>query len=65
MTEYASIDEFNRGWKFFIKKIQQERQGWNMKYGEFPCSTFSCTGCDDWLDSENQNRNVHNLENRF
>ena len=65
MTGYASIDEFNRGWNFFIREIQEERQGGRKKYGEFPCSTFLCSGCHDWLDSNNQKRNVYNLQNQF
>ena len=53
-----SIDEFDTGWQFFIKKI--ERFG-EKKWGKFPCSKFTCSGCDDWLDADNQNRNVDKL----
>ena len=52
MANYVSINEFNQGWKFFAKKMG------NWEYGKFPCSSFSCSGCDDWLDADNQNRNV-------
>ena len=55
MADYVSIDEFNQGWKFFIRKIKEDDEE---KYGDFPCSNFSCSGCDDWLDSVNQNRNA-------
>ena len=57
MAEYISVDEFDQGWNFFTKKI------WG-RWGKFPCSKFSCSGCDDWLDSENQNRNSNNFTTR-
>ena len=53
--DYVSIDQFNQGWKFFAKEIED-------RYGDakFPCSKFSCTvpNCNDWLDAHNHNRNV-------
>ena len=57
--DYVSIDQFNRGWNFFTKEIK-DNEGNLVYIGKFPCSEFSCTvtGCDDWLDAENQNRNV-------
>ena len=57
MADYVSIDEFNNGWTFFIKKI---KHGKERRWGTFPCSDFSCseTDCNDWLDCDNQNRNV-------
>ena len=54
MANYVSINEFNQGWKFFAKRIDDFGEKW----GKFPCSEFSCSGCDDWLDADNQNRNV-------
>ena len=60
--EYVSIDQFNQGWNFFIKKINVS--GFP-KWGEFPCSSFLCPGCDDWLDANNQNRNVDKLYSQF
>ena len=58
MADYVSVDEFNQGWKFFAKKIN----GLGMEmHGVFPCSYFSCSGCDDWLNADNQNRNTDNL----
>ena len=56
MADYVSIGEFGQGWTFFIHKIQVNEP----KYGKFLCSDFSCSGCDDWLDCENQNRKVDN-----
>ena len=56
MSDYISIAEFNQGWNFFIKKVDD--YGFNYMLGKFPCSEFSCSGCDDWLDADNQNRNV-------
>ena len=55
MNHFVSIDEFNQGWKFFTKKTYG-------RYGKFPCSEFSCSGCDDWLDCENHNRNFYKLK---
>ena len=55
--DYVSIDQFNQGWKFFARKIM-DRYGRMEHDGKFPCSEFSCSGCDDWLDADNQNRNV-------
>ena len=55
--DYVSIDQFNQGWNFFAKAIKYD--GGNVAFpGKFPCSSFSCSGCDDWLDADNQNRNV-------
>ena len=54
--DYVSIDQFNQGWKFFAKKIEDD--GETFHAGKFPCSEFSCLGCDDWLDADNHNRNV-------
>ena len=51
MADNISIDDFNQGWNFFIKKIGDN-------WGSFSCSEFSCPGCDDWLNADNQNRNV-------
>ena len=59
MADYATIDEFKKiGWKFFTKKIKHFG---TEKWGDFPCSKFSCSGCEDWLDAENQNSNVDKL----
>ena len=57
--DYVSIDQFNQGWNFFTKKIA------GPGFGKFPCSSFSCSGCDDWLDADNQNRNVDKLYSQF
>ena len=54
--DYVSIDQFNQGWNFFTKDCDSEYMD-----GKFPCSEFSCSGCDDWLDADNQNRNVYKL----
>ena len=51
MADYVTIGEFAQGWTFFIDKIDGD-------YGKFPCSDFACSGCDDWLDCDNQNRKV-------
>ena len=59
MADYVSIAEFAQGWTFFAKKI---RVGSEYKWGKFACSDFSCSGCDDWLDCDNQNRKVNNLK---
>ena len=56
MSDYVSIDQFNRGWNFFTKKVYDPFMS-----GKFPCSDFSCPGCDDWLDADNENRNVNKL----
>ena len=70
MAEYVSVGEFSQGWNFFAKNIcfdeeDEGDEGDTACSGEFPCSDFSCSGCDDWLNCENQNRNVkilkHNL----
>ena len=55
MADYVSIDEFKQGWTFFAKKI------WG-RWGKYPCSKFSCSGCEDWLDCDNQNRNSNKFE---
>ena len=55
MASYVSISEFAQGWNFFTKKMDDE------DYGKFPCSDFDCSGCDDWLDCDNQNRKVKNF----
>ena len=70
MPEYASIADFNQGWIFFTKKIKYGQYLVDEQvtlfdeeyYGKFPCSDFSCLGCDDWLDADNQNRNVDKLK---
>ena len=54
MAEYVSIREFAQGWNYFTKKIKVIVP----QYGKFPCSDFSCSDCDDWLDCDSQNRNV-------
>ena len=56
MADYVSIDEFNQGWNFFTKKIKFFGKE---TFGKFPCSQFSCSDCDDWLDADNQNRKVN------
>ena len=56
---YVSIDQFNQGWKFFAKEISKAYNGEVEFPGKFACSSFSCSGCDDWLDADNQNRNVN------
>ena len=58
MSDYVSIDQFNQGWNFFAEEIS----GF---WGKFPCSKFSCSGCDDWLDADNQNRNVDKMSSQF
>ena len=50
MADYVSVDQFNHGWTFFIKKIANQ-------WGKFTCRQFRCSGCDDWLDFNNQNLN--------
>ena len=55
MSDYVTIDQFNQGWNFFVRKIGY----W---WGRFPCSNFSCSGCDDWLDADRHNRKVKNVE---
>ena len=56
--DYVSIAEFNQGWNFFAKKVDCRGFRGGEKWGNFSCSEFSCSGCDDWLDADNQNRNV-------
>ena len=58
MSDYVSIDQFNQGWNFFTKQIDCYAVHEGKMWGKFPCSDFSCSGCDDWLDADNQNRNV-------
>ena len=64
LTDYSSgglsnyvnlIDDLKHGWNFFTKKIDD---GTEQKWGKFACVSFSCSGCDDWLDASHQNRNV-------
>ena len=62
MAEYVSIGEFANGWTFFTKKL---RCGDEKLYGKFLCSDFLCTGCDDWLNCDNQNRKVKILMQGF
>ena len=62
MADYVSVDQFSEGWNFFIKKIYEDEE---YRWGKFPCSSFSCSGCDDWLDADNQNRNVDELYGQF
>ena len=54
MADYVLINQFNQGWKFFTKKVEHIE-------GKFPCSEFACSGCDDWLDAEKENRNADKL----
>ena len=61
MTNDVSIDEFNQGWDFFARKIKNGHQGL-VAFGKFPCADFLCSGCDDWLDADNQNRNIDKLQ---
>ena len=61
MAEYVSISEFVNGWTYFTKKILLTADDEEL-YGKFPCSDFSCTGCDDWLDCDNPNRTVKILK---
>ena len=71
MADYVSIDEFNQGWTFYTKTLSPPLEDVNQPgfdwpdYGYFPCSEFSCYGCDDWLDAFNENRKVKNLYNEF
>ena len=58
---YMTISDFAQGWTFFTKEISNN----NEKYGKFPCSDFSCSGCDDWLDCGNQDRNVTKVSTLF
>ena len=59
MSDYVTISEFSKGWKIFIEKITHYRE---KKWGTFPCSAFSCSGCDDWLDADKENRNVDKID---
>ena len=62
MADYVSISEFAQGWTFYTEKISV---GPEQRYGHFQCSNFDCSGCDDWLDCNNQNRTVTNSEIKF
>ena len=64
MSDYISIDQFNQGWNFFTKKITNYSDK-VVFAGKFSCSDFSCSGCDDWLDADNQNRNVDKLSSEL
>ena len=64
MADYVKIDEFDQGWTFFSKKIAHE-SGTMVNEGEFPCSKFSCSGCDDWIGCENRNRKVEKYFSSF
>ena len=56
MADYISMDAFNKGWSFYVKQITD---GSEKKYGLFRCYQFECTGCDDWLSINYENRNVN------
>ena len=58
MADYVTVEEFADGWNFFAVKMVYNNLN-EKKWGKFPCSDFSCSGCDDWLDCDNQNRKVH------
>ena len=67
---YVSIYQFNQGWEFFANEIynyvdivnpRQRETVDIVDHGTFPCSRFLCSGCDDWLDARNQNRNDKKL----
>ena len=58
MADYVSVAGFALGWFFFIKKISGN-------HGRFLCNDFGCSGCNDWLDSENSNRKVKNFSSQF
>ena len=58
MASYVSVSEFAQEWTFFAKYVSLNMEG------KFPCSDFSCSGCDDWLDSDNQNRKVKNFSSQ-
>ena len=58
MADYVSIEDFNQGWNFFVRQITD---GSEKKHGLFCCFEFECTGCDDWLNVNYENRNVNNL----
>ena len=58
MASYVSVREFAQGWTFFAKRVLPGPDG------KFRCSKFSCSGCDDWLDSDNQNRKVKNFSSQ-
>ena len=62
MTNYVSIDEFNQGWEFFARKIKNGTD--RLWKGDFSCAKFRCSGCDDWLDADNQNRIVDKLQRK-
>ena len=64
MAEYVTIREFAQGWTFFARKIMYDDFVMVVD-GTFPCVDFACSGCDDWLHSDNQNRKVENLKRKF
>ena len=64
MAEYVTIREFAQGWTFFARKIMYDDFVMVVD-GTFPCVDFACSGCDDWLHSDNQNRKVEKFKSKF
>ena len=66
MSDNILIDDFKRNWTFFMKKVSNGYPG-EFLQSRFDCSSFSCRGCNDWLDGDNENRNFNNqiIENTF
>ena len=65
MSDNISIDDFNREWTFFMRKIEGDYYMYNEREREyfenrFECGSFSCPGCNDWLDADCSNRNFYN-----
>ena len=60
MSDNISIDDFNQNWAFFMREI--EAPSWSPFTIEcrFECSSFSCSGCNDWLDADRPNRKFQN-----
>ena len=47
-----------------LKMVQIDLEGSRLWKGDFSCAKFRCSGCDDWLDADNQNRIVDKLKRK-
>ena len=55
MSDNISVDDFNRKWTFFIRKIKTT-DGRDLP-SRFDCSSLCNPGCTDWLDADRPKRN--------
>ena len=64
MSDNITIYDFSRGWTFFIRSNDDYIIP-NIFDGPYDCSSFNCSGCNDWLDYYRTNRKFDNFNSQI